>query len=277
MIVISGALVLVALVLLIVGLVATHGVWLIYASIGVSLVAGVLLYVGTRARRNPVVAGGIGGGASPLPLPAAGVTLSEARTEPLEDTAVTTVRPGSRSTAGSSPAAAGLVFVVPDRPKYHAAGCRYLSGRDADTMALGAARAEGYVACGVCKPDEVAADLPVPEPVAVEPVAATARRAARAATTTTRQAQPRQTQPRQSQSRPAAPAAPPAARATTAKATKAAAAPAAVTRPRATVFVMPDRDKFHRESCRFVREGALEVAKATARRQGYEACGVCKP
>jgi hypothetical protein len=45
------------------------------------------------------------------------------------------------------------------------------------------------------------------------------------------------------------------------------------------VVVVPDRDRFHRPDCRFVRgvAGATTLAKASASRQGYAACGVCKP
>jgi hypothetical protein len=47
----------------------------------------------------------------------------------------------------------------------------------------------------------------------------------------------------------------------------------------APVVVVPDRDRFHRPECRFVRDvaGATSLPKASATRQGYAACGVCKP
>ena len=47
----------------------------------------------------------------------------------------------------------------------------------------------------------------------------------------------------------------------------------------ASVVVVPDRDRFHRPECRFVRgaTGATTLPKASASRQGYAACGVCKP
>lgn len=47
----------------------------------------------------------------------------------------------------------------------------------------------------------------------------------------------------------------------------------------APVVVVPDRDRFHRQECRFVRgvAGATRLPKASAARQGYAACGVCKP
>jgi hypothetical protein len=48
---------------------------------------------------------------------------------------------------------------------------------------------------------------------------------------------------------------------------------------RGHVLVIPDRAKFHRGDCRFVRnaEDAVDLTRAQARRQGYEPCGVCTP
>ncbi|CAA9358556.1 MAG: hypothetical protein AVDCRST_MAG16-2832, partial [uncultured Frankineae bacterium] len=39
------------------------------------------------------------------------------------------------------------------------------------------------------------------------------------------------------------------------------------------------RDRFHRPACRFVRDvaDATTLPKASAARQGYTPCGVCKP
>jgi hypothetical protein len=46
----------------------------------------------------------------------------------------------------------------------------------------------------------------------------------------------------------------------------------------ATVVVIPDRDKFHKETCRYAKNpAAMTMAKSAARRQGYKPCGVCKP
>ena len=47
----------------------------------------------------------------------------------------------------------------------------------------------------------------------------------------------------------------------------------------AKVVVIPDRGRFHTPSCRFVRgvDTTEELTKAAATRQGYQACGVCKP
>ena len=46
----------------------------------------------------------------------------------------------------------------------------------------------------------------------------------------------------------------------------------------ATVVVIPDRDKYHKETCRYAKNpSAMTMTKAAARRQGYKACGTCKP
>jgi hypothetical protein len=46
-----------------------------------------------------------------------------------------------------------------------------------------------------------------------------------------------------------------------------------------SVVVIPDRGKFHKGECRFVRgvEGTETMSKSVASRAGYTACGVCKP
>lgn len=44
------------------------------------------------------------------------------------------------------------------------------------------------------------------------------------------------------------------------------------------VVVIPDRDKFHRDSCRYAKgAAAMTMTKAQARRRGYQPCGQCKP
>ena len=55
------------------------------------------------------------------------------------------------------------------------------------------------------------------------------------------------------------------------------AAPAKATA--AQVVVIPDRGKFHVETCRFVKgvPGTVTLTKTAAKRQGYTPCGVCKP
>lgn len=71
-----------------------------------------------------------------------------------------------------------------------------------------------------------------------------------------------------------------AAKAPTRAAAAASAGPAAsAARRPGSVVVIPDRGKFHTAECRFVRgvDGTEVLAKSAATRQGYTACGVCKP
>ncbi len=171
MIVISGALVLVALVLLVIGVVSPELNY-VYASIVVSLASGIFLLVGILQRRRtgapaeaaPAAEGSKPGGAADgdvAPVTAvlpAGSSRSPRRQEPA---------PGSVAIAPEAPEAdelpedddlAGYVLVVPGRPRYHVDGCRYVSGKDVEELDVRDARDEGFTACGVCRPDEVLED-----------------------------------------------------------------------------------------------------------------------
>lgn len=45
-----------------------------------------------------------------------------------------------------------------------------------------------------------------------------------------------------------------------------------------SVVVIPDRDKFHRDSCRYATNpAAMSMTKVAAKRQGYKPCATCKP
>jgi hypothetical protein len=263
LIVVSGVLVLVALVFLVIGLLG-DGLGFIWASIITSVVAGVFLLLGALQRRG-------------APVPAADAGPAGADTA--ERVTAVNVRP--REEAAAAEPAAALVSVVPGRPRYHVESCRFLTGRpDVEQVGVDQARTEGYTACGVCKPDAAleaaaAAATPEAEPepdaevtTLLEPApakkapakkAAAATRSSRAAATATAE--------------PAAPA-----KKAAAKTAVAAKAPAKAATG-AQVVVIPDRGKFHIETCRFVKDvpGTLTISKATAKRQGYTACGVCKP
>ncbi|MCA1823819.1 MAG: hypothetical protein LC640_06065 [Frankia sp.] len=276
MIVISGALVVLAFILLVLGLFLSNGLGWVYASIGVSIVAGVFLFLGALQRRNELAA------EEPALEPEARVTpVYPTRTE----AATTVLEAPPRSESSTTPTRGGAsVFVVPGRPRYHVASCRFLAGRgDTESLDVDSARTQGYTACGVCRPDEelaahaeaplVSVEDDVALAAAAEPgVAPVATRAdARAAT----RARPRTAAP----ARAAKSAGP--SRGATASPRAAAKKTAAASAATATgqVLVIPDRDKFHRGSCRFVNgvAGTVALSKATARRQGYVACGVCKP
>ena len=159
MIVISGALVLVALVLLVAGLIGGTLV-LVYASIGVSIVSALALAAGVLQRRGEpaVAADGVGdlestriiapakpadrdlaAASSPAAAaPAAAVAVSE-QAEPEDDEELEY---------------GGTVFIVDGRPRYHVEGCRYLANKESEALDVLDAREEGFTPCGVCRPDE---------------------------------------------------------------------------------------------------------------------------
>ncbi|MCW2506368.1 MAG: hypothetical protein JWO79_4652 [Actinomycetia bacterium] len=166
MIVISGALVLVALILLVIGLVST-ALGFVYASIAVSVVSFAFLIVGILQRRG-----------EPLPETAAGAPAISTSSDVEGVTAIIPATSRSRPATEEpteeavAPAVSGRVLVVAGRPRYHVAGCRYLTGKEAEDVAVEQAREEAYTACGVCKPDEALAAGAVPLEQAPEPAAA---------------------------------------------------------------------------------------------------------
>jgi hypothetical protein len=186
-IVISGALVVVAIVLLAIGLISgTLG--FIYASIAGSVVAFIFLIVGVMQRRGEEV-----------PATAAGAPALAASSDVEGVTAI--IPAGSRPLPSDAPATAdepaaalsGSVLVVEGRPRYHVSGCRYLTGKDPDEVPVEKARSEGFTACGVCKPDEhlTAAPAAAEAPAEAAPVEAADEAAdapMAAARTTTRKA-----------------------------------------------------------------------------------------
>ncbi|HVF20089.1 MAG TPA: hypothetical protein VNA14_07595 [Mycobacteriales bacterium] len=302
MIVVSGALVVLSIILLVTGLVASEELTLIYVSIGSSIVAGVFLILGALQRRDD----------KPATADAARAGSAAAFER------VTTVSVTKSPAAAASRTEGPVVSVVPGRPRFHTADCRFLAGRpDVETIPADAATSQGYSECGVCKPTEhlsAGATEPVTEDLVSDQAddaldtelvgATTARRTttrvaarpARAATKAATKAPAKKVASKPAARAAAAAKAVPArgatksspakaAKAAPAKAAKAVPAKAAKTtkaaaKPAAgTVVVIPDRDKFHTHECRFVRDvaGTLTVSKATARRQGYQACGVCKP
>jgi hypothetical protein len=169
-IVISGALVVVAIVLLIIGLFSGDLPY-IYASIAGSVVAFAFLIVGVVQRRGEDVPQLAGEPEVSTSSDVEGVTaIIPAGSRPRTD--------GASTADASGPAVSGMVLVVEGRPRYHVAGCRYLTGKQAEEVPVGSARGDGFTACGVCKPDEALAASSQPE-TAPEPVAA-ARQTAKA-------------------------------------------------------------------------------------------------
>ncbi|HVF06789.1 MAG TPA: hypothetical protein VNA20_18275 [Frankiaceae bacterium] len=286
MIVVSGALVLVALIFLIIGLLQ-EGLQMIWLSIGTSVVAGVFLLLGALQRRG-------------TPATAAGDT-ADTGTEALERVTAVSLRPRETESAdaGDTAAAAGGsegdVYVVPGRPRYHVENCRFLAGRpDVETVPVEQARDDGYTSCGVCKPDAALAAATTTEDSGGDTARDEALADETAETATLTLAEETSPEPEEAAPAPAkrAPAkrtrtaaasgaasAASAAAATTAAAKPAKKTTAAKSTAASQVVVIPDRGKYHVQTCRFVRDvpGTVNLSKATAKRQGYVPCGVCKP
>lgn len=145
MIVISGALVLVALVLLVIGLVGPS-LGFVYASIGASLAAFAFLVFGILQRRKEEPSVGEG-------VPTSAAELAAVIRTPEQATATAAIAAEDVAEGGL----VGEVLVVQGRPRYHVVGCRYLTGKSADSVEVTRARQQGFTACGVCKPDEALA------------------------------------------------------------------------------------------------------------------------
>ena len=321
MIVISGALVLVALVLLIIGVVGPE-LSFVYASIAVSLVSLVFLVVGILQRRGETEpAAATAPTPTPAGAPADGVTAVVPSQEARASMRKVTQEAPVASSAEEELETGGTVLIVEGRPRYHVAGCRYLSGKSPEKIDVLDAREEGFSPCGVCKPDDALAEAgeqtatqeltAAQEPVVEEDVPGVEVPPARAA----RKAPTRTTAASKAAGRTTAPTTAPAkapSKAATKAATKAVKAPAAKAPARVAVkapvaaapgrssvkapskaavaaagpslragqvVVIPDRGKYHRGECRFVRgvDGTEVLSKTAASRQGYAACGVCKP
>lgn len=196
MIVISGALVLVALALLVVGLIEPH-LGYVYASIAVSLAAFGFLIVGILQRRGELIGAADLRAAPPPPTFGAGspgsnvVTTSPARgrtdetqqagpeaSAPEPDAPIPGAPTGDVAlpqpyAVPEPPAAAhvdgaldeplaGAVLILAGRPHYHATGCRQLLGGDAAEVAVRDAQDEGFTPCEVCRPDQALGAQPDP-------------------------------------------------------------------------------------------------------------------
>jgi hypothetical protein len=271
-IVISGALVLVALILLIVGITLPELTY-VYASILVSLVSFAFLLIGILQRRGDK--GGSKGDASAdrtavtAGAPSSAAPQVEVREEPTVAVVPAPARSRGSVVVGDAPAPAPApvvrsaepepaepdedlyddedidpaddraVLIVAGRPRYHAEGCRYLNGKSPETIHLLDARDEGFTPCGVCKPDNVVA---IEQGVAVVP----AEEGVDAVVDVV-----------PASSVPEAPS----------------------TTDLGTVVIIPDRGRFHRSACRYVKNASdtRTRTRPQAVGEGYVPCGVCKP
>lgn len=164
MIVVSAALVVLAVLLLLLGLAA--GLVFVYASIAASLLAVGALAVGVVQRHTGARAGGAAAPQAPGAEPPA------AADRPEDDGRV----PPAAPDPGEGPAPAEptpVVHVVAGRPRYHLPECRYLQDRTVEQLPVGQARARGFTPCGICHPERAfsAAAAPAPDSRGTEPEA----------------------------------------------------------------------------------------------------------
>ena len=125
-----GALLVLALACLCVGLFLTSSIWLV-GSLAASMLAGLLIY-------RPRAAGAI------FRLSA----MSRTRAGPTGEAS-----PGTRAGPGGrrpDPA----VWVVAGRPRYHRQRCQIICDQDAGPIRLSQAREDGLVSCSLCQPAE---------------------------------------------------------------------------------------------------------------------------
>ena len=164
MIVVSAALVLVALVLLIIGLNAS--ITLVFAAIGVSIVSAVLMLIGVFARPTQVIRVAAAP-ADDVPVESRAEAPDAAPTKPDDEVADF---PLEASDPDASPPASAEVTVVSGRPRYHVGSCVSVTGEpEAETLPLAEARELGFTPCGLCRPD--VALTAAPEVVHGEPAA----------------------------------------------------------------------------------------------------------
>lgn len=188
MIALSWLFLLAAIATLLVGIFSEPIAW-IYASIGSSVLAIILLVVGL-VRGKPVqpatagapygppvgTTGARGGKAAASTAPSRTATprrpatptapTAPARKPAAKKTAArkpAARKPAAKKTAAKKPAAKktaaaatstrGMVVAIPERGTYHTAECRYVKGRkDTERLNASTAKSRGFKACGVCKP-----------------------------------------------------------------------------------------------------------------------------
>ena len=186
---VTYALVLAALGTLIGGFVTKDSYVLLYVSLGLSVGAIVLVLIDAarRAREAPEAAFEEAPGTEvisddvleafeedeiepfddedyeeyeePAPRPArrAAATRAKpaarAKTTTRAKSAAKTSKTSAKSAAKTSARSTGKVLVVAGRDRYHAAGCRFVAGKDAEEITKAAAKRRGYEACSVCSPD----------------------------------------------------------------------------------------------------------------------------
>lgn len=154
----GGALLAVALVALVVGLLAGSTGWLIASLVCTALAAG-LLVAHLRAGRSGTASDPP---ADPADAHTAGADAAGKDTTHEDTTHEDTTREDTahEDTGGTGAAAtpAGVddlpVWVIDGEPDYHRPHCERLTGADAEPVPRAQALEDGFTACGLCRPAE---------------------------------------------------------------------------------------------------------------------------
>lgn len=186
MIILSGALVVLAIALLIAGilfgnsgaeLLGLDGLMMIYVSITVSIVSALCLAIGVYLRRRELF-GKVDTGQAGTPKadkktkkarkggPKGAADADPAATDPTAEDAFTLPVP-----AVDVPADA-LVHVVRGRKRYHLDSCRQLAGRGKEELTYAEAQEEGFSPCTACMPDTALAARAAGSDAGSQPAAA---------------------------------------------------------------------------------------------------------
>jgi hypothetical protein len=160
-IILSGALVVLAIALLIAGIlfgnsgsefVGLDGLMMIYVSITVSIVSALCLAIGVYLRRRELFGKAETGAAGATPKTDKKTSKKTRKgqppaADPAADDAFTVPVPAVEVPADA------LVQVVRGRKRYHLDSCRQLAGRDKEELTYAEAQEEGFSPCTACMPD----------------------------------------------------------------------------------------------------------------------------
>lgn len=153
MLVLVLALVVVAFGLLVTALATSAMVWA-WLSVAASVLAAAALVIDWRRRRRRSAS-------VPVPVSAAAPAPVSLFDEPVVDDLDLEAEPAEEDTDAADVLAVSEldaeVRVVDERPRYHLAACRWLSGRPTLGLSVREARELGFTPCSVCAPDQALA------------------------------------------------------------------------------------------------------------------------
>jgi hypothetical protein len=162
----AAVLVLLGLGLFVAGI--ATGVTVLYWACVVACVVAAVLLIAVRRRiatKTPTTSDAASPGAPAGPAPAGAAPTAPG---PADTAAPETPPPGDELDPGVEEVEVtdllivvdlrDEVLVVDEHPRYHLAGCSWLSGRETIPIPLDEARTDGFTPCAVCSPDRTLAE-----------------------------------------------------------------------------------------------------------------------